>query len=156
MVMTWGKGKLSVLKDKKEIQHRALLEVVRFFGSVQAYGDELGVSRARVSNWVNQGNAMPYDKAVVTEEVAKISIDRLSPSTERANEIIKRLRSNHKLLPIEISINNIFTEDPRGSYSKKNHPIVIDSRGVLISGLEQLKEYKAAGMKKILAIVLEW
>lgn len=147
---------MSVPKDKKEIQHRALLEVVRFFGSVQAYSDELGISRARVSNWINQGNAMPYDKAVMTEELSKISIDRLSPSTERANEIIKRLRSNHKLLPIEISINNIFTEDPQGSYSKKNGPIIIDSRGVLISGLEQLKAHKAAGVKKILAIILEW
>ena len=37
------------MEDKKEIRRQALLEVIRFCGSIQAYSDRLELARGRVS-----------------------------------------------------------------------------------------------------------
>lgn len=139
---------------ESKTRHQVLLQVVRFFGSVQAYSDALGIARSRVSNWINQGNAMPYDQAVVTTALCPISLDDLSPTTKRANTIIKRLRNNQILAPVELAIDRVLREKPSCEV-KQNRPIIVDSKGVLIAGLEQLNAHQAAGKQKIMAVILE-
>jgi len=140
---------------EKEIQRQGLLKVVRFFGSVQDYADAVEVLRSCASNWLNQGNAIPFDKAVITEELSKVPIHEISPCTPKANDIIKRLRSQHKFLPLEMPIDLIRMPEPHCAHAEQNRLVIIDTQGILIAGSEQLKAHKAAGRKKIMAIVLD-
>lgn len=79
--------------DKYEIRHQALLEAIRICGGVVAFSKRIKVSRTRASNWLNQPEInIPYEYAVLTEDVTQVSLDRLSPFTETANRAIRRLR----------------------------------------------------------------
>jgi hypothetical protein len=76
--------------DKYEIRHRALLEVIRFFGGVTACAKQLNVSRARVSKWLNQFTInIPYEYVLLMEYLTQVSIERLSPFTEKINKIVR-------------------------------------------------------------------
>ena len=146
---------MRISEAEREIQRQGLRKVIRFFGSVQDYADAVEVLRSCASNWANQGNAIPFDKAVITEELSKVPIHEISPCTPKANDIIKRLRSQHKLLPVEMPIDLIRIPEPHCAQLKQNRPVLIDHQGILIAGLEQLKAHKATGMKKIMVIVLD-
>ncbi len=79
--------------DKYAIRHQALLEAIGICGGVVAFSKRIKVSRTRASNWLNQPEInIPYEYAVLTEDVTDVSLDRLSPFTETANQAIRRLR----------------------------------------------------------------
>lgn len=140
--------------DKREIRRQALREAVRFCGGVQAYSKLLGLGRARVSNWINQDINMPYEYAIMTEQLLKISLDRLSPFTEKANEIVRSWRNKNKFSLTEVSINEVVANQPLEEASRRA-PIIIDPQGVLIAGVEQFHRYKTEGREKVSVIVLD-
>ncbi len=84
--------------DKYEMRRQALLEAIRICGGVAAFSKRIKVSRSRASNWVNQPEInIPYQYAVLVEDMTQISLDRLSPFTETANQAIRRLRAQSNL-----------------------------------------------------------
>lgn len=90
------------------MRKRAILEAIRFCGGVTAYSQRLKVSRTRASNWCNKPEIeIPYEYAVLTEDITQVSIERLSPDTEAANKVIRRLRINNKIPPIWVELNSI-------------------------------------------------
>jgi hypothetical protein len=144
-------------KAKYEMRHRALLEAIRFCGGVVAYSNRLNVNRSRASNWCNQPELnIPYEYVVLTEDVTQVSIERLSPFTDAANEVIRRLRTSDRLLPIIIPFNEILVGD--SSYYRcpiLERPIIVGTDRGLISGLAQMEAYRNMGMKKARVIVLD-
>ncbi len=69
--------------NKIEMRKRALLEAIRFCGGVTAFSQRLKVNRSRASNWCNRPEMeMPYQYAILTEDITQVSIERLSPYTE--------------------------------------------------------------------------
>ncbi len=81
-----------VLAEKLAIKRQAWIDAARYCGGVAALARLLKVLRSRVSNWINQPELEIPDKYVVlTWEITKISIDRLSPFTEEFNKIMRRL-----------------------------------------------------------------
>jgi len=83
-----------VLSEQLEIKRQAWLEAARYCGGVTALAKCLKVSRSRVSNWINQPDLkIPYEYAVLTWFITKISIDRLSPFTEAVNSALKTLNA---------------------------------------------------------------
>lgn len=143
--------------NKYEIRRRALLEAIRFCGGVAAYSRRLKVSRSRASNWRNQPEiAIPYEYVVLTEDITQVSIERLSPFTESANKVIRRLRSKDKLSSVSMEVKEIIIEEqPYPKWQNPERPIIVGTDGVLISGLMQVEIHKASNIKKIQVFVLD-
>jgi len=141
--------------DKYEIRHRALLEVVRFFGSVTACAKELQVSRARVSNWLNKIRIrIPYEYVLLMEHLTQVSIERLSPCTEKTNKAIRSKQNKEKIL--EQSIEKIIVEQPIPcGCCQQSHPILVGTDGVLIRCLFQLEAYKKMGKSKVPVTIID-
>jgi len=144
-------------EKKCEMRRRAVLEAIRFCGGVVAFSKRLNVNRSRASNWCNQSDInIPYEYVVLTEDVTQVSIERLSPFTEAANQVIRRLRGVSKFSPIYIPFNEIFI----GAFSfyrcfDPNRPIIVGTDRVLISGLAQMESYRNMGAKKVQVTVLD-
>lgn len=143
--------------NKYEMRRRALLEAIRFCGGVTAYSKCLKISDTRAGNWVNRPEIeIPYEYAVLTEEITQVSIERLSPFTESANKVIRRLRSRETLPPINVELSEIYVgEQPYLKSQDPNRPIIVGTDGVLISGLMQIEMYKAARAKKVRVMRLD-
>jgi hypothetical protein len=143
--------------NKYEIRHRALLEVVRICGGVTAYSKAINTSRSRASNWVNNPEMeIPYEYLVLTEDLTHVSIERLSPFTEAANKVVRRLRAKDKPLLINIELGEIaIGKQPYIPFLNQTRSIIVGTDGVLISGLTQLEAYKASGTRKVQAVVLD-
>jgi len=141
--------------DKDEIRHRALLEVIRFFGSVSACAKALQVSRARVSNWLNKIRIrIPYEYVLLMEHLTQVSIERLSPFTEKTNKAIRSQQNKEKIL--EQSIEKIIVEQPIPcGCCQQSHPILVGTDGVLIRCLFQLEAYKKMGKSKIPVTIID-
>jgi len=149
--MSFNKG------NKYEIRHRALFEAIRFCGGVTAYSKRLNISRSRASNWCNQPEIeIPYEHVVLTEDITQVSIERLSPFTEAANKIIRRLRTQNTPPPITMEIEAILIGDyPYLKWLKQDRPILVGTDGILISGLMQIEIHKVSGIKKARVTVLD-
>ncbi len=146
-----------VLRNKIEIRRRALLEAVRFCGGVTALSKHLKVSRSRASNWVNQPEIeMPYEYALIAEDITQVSIERLSPSMEIANKVIRRLRAKDSPSPISMKLSEIQMGDHTYlKWQKSDRPIFVGTDGVLISGLMQVEICKASGTKQTPVLLLD-
>lgn len=146
-----------VIGNKIEIRRRALLEAVRFCGGVTAFSQSLKVSRSRASNWINQPEIeMPYEYALATEEITQVSIERLSPSTEIANKLIRRLRSQISPSLVNMALNEIqMGNHPYLRFQKSDRPIIVGTDGVLIAGLAQIEKCQFSGIKKTPVMVLD-
>jgi hypothetical protein len=127
--------------NKYETRRRALLEAIRFCGGATAYSKCLKISDTRVGNWVSRPEIeIPYEYAILTEEITQVSIERLSPFTETANKVIRRLRARETLPFINMELSGIYIGEQ--SYLKwhdTSRPILVGTDGVLISGLNQIK-----------------
>jgi len=144
--------------DKYKIRHRALLEAIRFCGGVSAYSNRIKVSRSRASNWCNKPEInIPYEYVVLTEDVTRVSIERLSPFTELANKTIRRFRSVEKLLPVEMAINKIIIDNYQNyqNYKQEERPIIVGTDRVLISGLNQVNVLKAKKMQGMVVTIVD-
>ena len=143
--------------NKIEMRKRALLEAIRFCGGVTAFSRRLKVSRSRASNWCNRPEIeMPYQYAVLTEDLTQVSIERLSPYNEAANKVIRRLRSKDTLPLLYVDLRSI----QLGDHVYSNCPylersMIIGTNGVLISGLAQLDLQKSLKKAKPQVIVLD-
>ncbi len=137
--------------NKYEMRRRALLEAIRFCGGVTAYSKCLKISDTRAGNWVNRPEIeVPYEYAVLTEDITQVSIERLSPFTEAANKVIRRLRAKETPPPINVELSEIYIgEQPYQKSQDPNRPIIVGTDGVLISGLMQIEMYRAARAKKV-------
>lgn len=145
------------MATKYEIRRRALLEAVRFCGGVAAYSRCLSINRSRASNWINQSDIeIPYEYAVLTEEITQVSIERLSPFTEAANKVIRRLRYKGKTEPIYFELKSIIVGEHRYfKYPQKDRRLIVGTDGVLIPGLAQMEVYKSIKMKKVPVIIVD-
>lgn len=145
------------IENKIEIRHRALLEAVRFCGGVTAYSQQIKVNRSRASNWINQPEIeIPYEYVVLTEDITRVSVERLSPFTEAANKLVRRLRSNDVMLPVSILLSEVLMGDHFYlKWQRPDRPILIGTDGVLISGLIQIEKLRALGIKKTQAIIID-
>jgi len=125
-----------------EIRHQELLKAVRLCGGVTQLSKLLGLKRSRVSNWINSMYMhIPYEYLLDIANITKISIERLAPGHPK---------NKGKLSSLEIPIENILLGSPRGLRELTEHrPILIDTSGILISGLLRLERYKASGIKRI-------
>jgi hypothetical protein len=141
--------------DKFEIRHRALLEVIRFFGGVADCAKALGVSRGRLSNWLNKWYLnIPYEYVLLMEYLTQVSIERLSPFTEKINKAIRRQQNKEKVF--EQSIEKITVEQPIPcSCCQQSHAILVGTDGVLIRCLSQLEAYKKVGKKRIPVTIID-
>jgi hypothetical protein len=146
-----------VVGNKIEIRRRALLEAVRFCGGVSTLSHHLKVSRSRASNWVNQPEIeMPYEYALLTEDITQVSIERLSPSTEVVNKMMRRLRSQIRPSLVRKELSEISVGDhPYLNWHKPDRPIIVGTDGVLISGLVQVEMLRASGVKHADVLILD-
>lgn len=135
--------------DRYEIRHRALLEVIRFFGGVTACAKALDVSRARVSNWLNKISIdIPYEYVLLMEHLTQVSIERLSPFREIINKVVRSEQIQEKVF--ERSIEQIIIEEPiYCGCCGEPHAILVGTDGVLIRCLSQLETYQKRDQKKI-------
>jgi hypothetical protein len=143
--------------NKYKIRQQALLEAIRFCGGVAAYSDRLKVSRTRASNWCNRPEiTIPYEYAVLTEVLTRVSIERLSPFTETANKAVRYLRSTNDLLFIDMPLKEIIIEGCfYYQYTCSQRSIIVGTDMVLIAGLFQIESLKTAQLKKIRVIALD-
>ncbi len=145
-------------KNKQKVRHRALLEAVRLCGGVTSFSKLLKVSRSRASNWCNRPEIeIPYEYVVLIEHLTHVSIERLSPFTEAANEVIRQQRSiNNKSMLINIELNEVLIKDHAYlRYLKRDRPMMIGTDRALISGLMQFENHKASGIRKVSVLVLD-
>jgi hypothetical protein len=143
--------------NKYEIRHRALLEAVRICGGVTAYSKRINVSRSRASNWVNQAEIeIPYEFVILTEDATQVSIERLSPYTEAANKIIRRLRTKDKHSLISLELNSILIgEQHYIECVSTERPIIIGTDRVLINGLAQIEAKRLLGLRRVQVTILD-
>ena len=148
---------LSDHKEKCEMRRRAVLEAIRFCGGVVAFSNRLNINRSRASNWVNQpGINIPYEYVILTEDLTQVSIERLSPFTEDANKVVRRLRDPGKTPAMTVAFKEIIIgKHPYYRCQTLKRPIIVGTDRVLISGLAQIEAYKKRGLQKIQIIVLD-
>ncbi len=144
-------------RNKQKIRQRALLEAIRICGGVSAYSQQIKVSRSRASNWRNRPEIeIPFEYAVLTAHMTKVSIDRLSPSTESANNVLRQLAVQYELSTLSMEVDQVVMGDHRYSEPLNlDHRILIGTDGVLISGLNQIKHFKSLGINKIPVKILD-
>ncbi len=141
---------------KAKIQNKALIDAKCLFKGIAALARLLGVSRKRVSNWINLKVKIPYEYLIIISAITQISLERLSPFTERANKIIRQWRAAGNSIVVERVIASITVlENYIDKCSIQAQSILLGTDGVLISGLTQLEIYKAAGRDKTPVIILD-
>ena len=148
--------------DKYETKRRALLEAIRFCSSVAGLAKRIGAKRSQVNNWLNRDDAIPYQYAILTEEITGVSTERLAPDEVAANKVMRRLRDNDGTKAINIPIRNIAVTNIKREQiplSQDKHelakPIIVGADLSLITGHLRLEAHKALGHATITAIVVD-
>ena len=105
------------------------------------------MNRSQVNNWLNRRNKISYHHAINIAFITKISLERLAPFNP-TNKIIQLLDRTSPLL--EIPIKNVFVKNLYCFQEiYEDRLIIIDTDGVLISGVTKFEAYKASGYKFI-------
>ncbi len=148
--------------DKYEIKKRALLEAIRFVGSVTGLAKQIGAKRSQVNNWLNRDDAIPYQYAILTEEITGVSTERLAPDETATNKVMRRLRNSDGNKTVNIPIKNIAVTDSQQEQMPLSQdkdalakPIIVTADLNLIAGLARLEARKASGHSTISAIVVD-
>jgi DNA-binding transcriptional regulator YdaS (Cro superfamily) len=74
-----------------EIKHAALLKAILYFGGQNKLAKKIQKSPTVINNWLNRGDCVPYEYAIVIEELTQgcVSVEELSPESP-ANKIIRK------------------------------------------------------------------
>ena len=152
-----------MLLNKYEIKRRALLEAIRFAGSVAKLAKHIGAQRSQVNNWLNRDDAIPYQYAILIEEISGVSIERLAPNEVAANKVIRQLRNVTDEQIVDIAISKIQISTPtqvqmhpsEAKTRELSRPIIVGSDMTLISGSDRLAAHKALGHTTVPAIIVD-
>lgn len=123
------------------IRQRALFDAIHFCGSVKRYSELIGASRSQVSNWLADPNIdIDYRYIILTEALAFVSVERLSPHTKQVNQIIRRWKSSAQEAS-RLSLDQIHIENKFNKYYRtdifNNSPntcILVSQDRTLITG----------------------
>ena len=135
----------------------AWLEAVRICGGEKKLGMLIEVKQSTISTWINQPSRnIPLDKALLTEEITKIGIDRLLPNLKRVNAYLKKRNEPNKLISQELLTNKILITDAIYlPYPKPDRHIIIDTGCNLIAGLIELQQLQKNNQDKANVIILD-
>jgi hypothetical protein len=131
------------------IQQRALLEAKQCFGSTKAMAKAIDARESTVRNWLSQANALPYTYAMLIEDKTCISIERLVPKEQRANKVIRRLRSHQP--DVELKLEGLLVADKYKDIAKNklahllSRAIIINTRREVILGRNRLNKHMHQG-----------
>lgn len=140
-----------------ERQHQAFIHLVRLFDTEQALCDayntkvksgEKKLSRQRVNHLKNGIQKTPYEVALTLSQVSPLMPWEIAPCAQGKNEILMAGINQWPCDRIRV-LDALY--DPVDWIQSV---ILIDSEGVLISGLATLKAYQAQGKKKIPALII--
>lgn len=148
--------------DKWEIQHRAINQVIRICGGIIQLAELLLLGpkgQSRINKWRNQCVKIPLQFGILMEYLTQVSVRRLCPFIEsKVYQLIYLWIARAvepKRAPIEVPCHNIVVQKELFFPHPEDHPIILDSDLVLISGLELLKRHQEAQKESILAWVLD-
>ncbi|MBP9729576.1 MAG: hypothetical protein KBD23_05540 [Gammaproteobacteria bacterium] len=144
---------------KLRLQHDFLAKAVQQFGKAQALCDahnkmlqasEPHLTRECLNHYKNGTQKISYIFAILISYITRIPIQFLAPFHPTLNKIL-----NAHI--IQWSINRVIVSDAFcDPMQTMGSVILIDSEGVLISGLSTLKFYQSKGAKDIPAIVIDF
>jgi len=129
--MTWTDS------DKRDIQKHGFLQAVNRVGSQAALAALVGISGKRINHYINRGDQPNLAVCLIIEEETGVSIERLSPYTERANHIVRQKMGAVKPLLPSQSLPPIIIDESLsqlGASSHPHRPVIIDTQGILIVG----------------------
>jgi DNA-binding transcriptional regulator YdaS (Cro superfamily) len=153
-----------VTANHQQIRKQALLQAVHCCGKITYLAKAIGASVARVSNWLNRNDRIPYEYAILIEEKTGISVDRLSPQTTSANQVVRQLRATGGAGTVEVLIDKIIINQHHEAINQTvkiptadelKRPVIIDQNWQLIAGVQRLLTAKALGQETIAAIILD-
>lgn len=142
--------------DKKSIQDRSLRKAIRFYENITNLAKSLKTHHSSITKVLNESRKLSLKHALKIERETRIDLECLSPFTEEENKLIKS-RDRWLQNPfIEIEVQKILIHPTLEVYdTDPERPIIINTDGILISGLLQLEQHKAKYCKKISVIVVD-
>ena len=146
-----------------EMKKRALLEAINFLGSTAKFARRIGTNRSQINNWLNRESDIPYQYAILTEEITGVSMERLVPNEVAANKVMRDRNNNRKMKTMEIpicKIANTPTTTGQMLLSKVENcdlaqPVIVGSDLDLIAGFNRVAVYKYLGHDKISAVIVD-
>ena len=55
----------SIMNTQNHLKEVALLKAIRLYGSADKMAQSIGASRSQLNNWLNRGDRVPYQYAIV-------------------------------------------------------------------------------------------
>ena len=144
--------------NNDEIHSRAWIEVFRRCGNEKRYAKLMKTPQPTVNGWRNKpGIKVPMIKLMETEMLTGVLIEKLNPFFPEDNKIMRRWQENRKNLHIrEMFLNDIVIEKMRYlPLLQEDERILVDNKGVLISGLTQIEAHKKNHKNKVRVFVVD-
>ena len=139
-----------------QVRHNALIEAIGFFGDRKSLCKAIHVTKDRLRKWLNiKDRDIPYEYCLWISYLTGISIERLSPQTPEINQIILFLQDKNKTLRFGDIHKIQIPDDFHDPIQSTQLLIIVDEKGVLISGLATLKAYQEQGISQIPMLVVD-